>query len=101
MALLKMKVTYADARTSEVIVSPRAQVETERHFKGTEGASSNRIESHYFLAWASLHYSGKEAGDFESFLSLVADVEEVEPKVEDEQAVDPTPPVQSTTGSSD
>lgn len=101
MALLKMKVTYADAREVEVIVTPRAQVETERHFKGTDQAGNQRIQSHYYLAWASLHYTGKEAGDFESFLDVVADVEEIEPVVEDEKTTDPTPATVTTTGSSD
>jgi len=101
MAVLKMKVAYADGRSSEIIVTPRAQVETERHFKSTEQASNQRIESHYYLAWASLHYAGKEASDFEAFLSTVADVEEVDPKVEDENSVDPTQTTPSSTGSSD
>lgn len=101
MALLKMKVAYSDGRTTEVIISPRAQVEVERHFKGTDQASNQRIESHYFLAWAALHYAGRESGDFEAFLNAVADVEEVDPKEEDEIASDPTPATATATGSSD
>lgn len=101
MALLKMKVTYADAREVTVIVSPRAQVETERHFKGTDGAQNNRIGSHYYLAWASLHAAGKEAAGYEGFLDLVADVEEIDPAKEDENNSDPTRTEASRTGSSD
>lgn len=101
MAVLKMNVTYTDGRAIEVIVSPRAQVETERHFKGIEQAQTQRLESHYYLAWASLHRAGKEAAQFEEFLDLVADVEELNPTEEDEQATDPTPMAPSPTGSSD
>lgn len=101
MAVLKMKVVYADARESIVVVTPRAQVETERHFKGTDEAGNQRIQSHYYLAWASLFYTKKETGDFEAFLDAVADVEEITPGIGDEQATDPTPAEATTTGSSD
>jgi hypothetical protein len=100
MALLKMKVAYADGRESVVVVTPRAQVETERHFKGTDEAGNQRIASHYYLAWASLFYTKQETNDFEAFLDVVADVEEIDPKVEDEKATDPTPTEATTTGSS-
>lgn len=101
MALLKMKVTYADEREVTVVVSPKAQVEVEDFFKGTEGAQSYRIKSHYRLAWSSLHYAGMESADFDTFLGMVADVEEIEPTVEDEKSTDPTPAAPTTTGSSD
>jgi hypothetical protein len=101
MALLKMKVTYADEREVTVVVTPKAQVEVEDFFKGTEGAQSHRIKSHYRLAWASLHHSGREPADFDTFLGLIADVEEIDPTVEDEKATDPTRTAATTTGSSD
>lgn len=101
MALLRMKVTYADNREVTIVISPRAQVETERHFKGTDGAANNRIGSHYYLAWAALRAAGKESSEFESFLDMVADVEEIDPTEEDEKNSDPTQTEASTTGSSD
>jgi hypothetical protein len=101
MAVLKMKVVYTDSRESVVAITPRAQVETERHFKGTDQAGNQRIQSHYYLAWASLFYGKKETGDYEEFLDKVADVEEVTAAVEDENASDPTPETATTTGSSD
>lgn len=100
MALLKMKVTYLDEREVTVIVTPKAQVEVEDYFKGTEGAQSHRIKSHYRLAWSSLHYAGKEPADFDTFLAMIADVEEIDPKIADEKATDPTQPEATTTGSS-
>lgn len=98
MAQMKLKVTYVDGRETEIVVSPKAQVETERHFKSTDQASAQRIESHYFMAWAALHYAGQEPADFDAFLGTIADVEESEQTVEDEAGSDPTPAAQSTTG---
>jgi hypothetical protein len=100
MALLRMKVSYIDGRVEQVTITPKAQVETERHFKSTEGAANQRIESHYFMAWAALHWTGREGGDFDSFLASIADVEELEQTVEGEKATDPTPATESPTGSS-
>lgn len=97
----KLKVTYLDGHEFEVLASPRAQVETERHFKGTDQAQSQMIESSFFLAWASLHFAGKEPAEFEAWLDKVADVDQVQKTVEEEQATDPTPATPQLTGSSD
>ena len=97
----KLKVTYADGRAVEVLASPRAQVETARHFKAQGGFEGNQVEAGYRLAWASLHYSGKEAADFDAWLDLIADVDEVPLNESDEQATDPTPATPRSTGSSD
>lgn len=97
----KLKVTYADGREVEILASPRAQVETERRFKGTEGARSNEVESSYYLSWASLHFAGKEPADFDVWLDKVTDAEVIAPTVEDEKNTDPTPAVAASTGSSD
>ncbi|MFI6681872.1 hypothetical protein [Kribbella sp. NPDC050470] len=101
MAATKLKVEYADGRVVEVIASPKAQVETERRFKTTDQAQAQMIESSFFLAWASLHYAGKEPADFEAWLSLVADVDQVQKTMKDEADTDPTQVTQSSTGSSD
>lgn len=97
----KLKVAYADGREVDVVASPRAQVETERHFKGTNETHANLTEASYYLAWASLHHAGKEPADFEAWLDRIADVNEIPPTVEDEQNSDPTPATQTPTGSSD
>lgn len=101
MAATKLKVTYTDGRETEVLASPRAQVETERHFKSTGQAEAQQIESSYYLAWASLHYAGKEPADFEQWLDKVRDVDAASPTVTDEAATDPTPATATSTGSSD
>lgn len=98
----KLKVTYADGRQMEILASPRAQVDSERHLRGLGGFSeSTQIEASYYLAWASLHRSGREAAEFEPWLDLVTDVTEVSPTEEEERATDPTPAVAASTGSSD
>lgn len=97
----KLKVTYADGRKVEILASPRAQVETARHFKGQGGLEGNQLEAGYRVAWASLHYAGKEPADFDAWLDLIADLDEIPLTETDEKATDPTPATQSSTGSSD
>lgn len=96
---IKLKVVYVDGREITLIASPRAQVETERHFKGLD--ENQRIEGSFYMAWAALKWAGKEAADFEAWLDLVIEAEEEEPSEADEASQDPTPPAPSTTGSSD
>jgi hypothetical protein len=95
----KLKVIYNDGREMKILASPRAQVETERHFRGQGIAQINRVEAGFHLAWASLHYAGKESADFETWLDTVADAEEIELEEADEQATDPTPATPEPTGS--
>lgn len=89
----KLKVTYSDGRKVDIIASPRAQVMTERNFGGI--TDERKVEASYYLAWASLNKAGQEPADFESWLDLVADIEEVEAK-----APDPTLAVQPAGSSS-
>lgn len=96
----KLKVTYSDGRKVEILASPRAQVETARHFKTQGGFEGNQLEAGYRLAWASLHYAGKEPADFDAWLDLIADVDEVPLTVDDEKATDPTPATPAAIGSS-
>lgn len=97
----KLKVTYADGKVIEVLATPRAQVETERHFKSTGQAQTQLIESSFFLAWASLHYTGNEPAEFEAWLDKAAEIEEIPLAVKDEEDSDPTPAAAASTGSSD
>lgn len=97
----KLKVTYIDGREVDILASARAQVDTERHFKSTDQAQVQQIESSFYLGWASLRHAGKESGEFEEWLDKVAEVEIIPKNVKDEQATDPTPATVGTTGSSD
>lgn len=94
----KLKVTYADGRVVEVMATPRAQVMTEQHFKGL--GDTNMLQAAYFLAWASLHRAGKEPTEYEPWLDMIADVEQVNQNGEAEE-VDPTRTVPPSDSSSD
>lgn len=88
MAIIRLKVTYADLREEYVIASPRARVMAEDYI----GDSENRANAGtYYLAWASLNKSGREPLDYETWLDRIIDVDEAEepPKPE------PTPPAPS------
>lgn len=95
---MKMKITYVDGREIEIFASPRAQVETERHFKGLN--DPQKLESSFYLAWASLHYGGREASEFEAWLDLVIEVDDIKAEEADEEQTDPTPATPSPIGSS-
>jgi hypothetical protein len=95
----KLKVTYSDNRKVSILATPRAQVEAERRFRTTGGITeATRVEAGYFLAWASLHYTGQESAEFEAWLGTIAEVEEAPKDEADEQAVEPTPAVPTPTG---
>lgn len=100
MARLKLKVTYSDGRVAESNVSPKAEVDFERHF----GTSINKAGSdmhqqyYYYLAWAGLHYAGRETNDFDTFLGTIDDVENVKDASADD--VDPTSPARRPEPSS-
>jgi len=87
----KVKVTYLDGRSVESAVTPRAQIETERHIGGSWQELS--ILASYYLAWVALNKAGKESRDFETWLDQIADVEEVE--------AEPAQPAESADTSSE
>lgn len=89
----QFKVTYLDGHVDEVLPSPRARIETERHFGGLN--ESRVQEASFYLAWLSLTKAGTVTDGFDPWLDSIADLEEV--KVE---GVRPTPPAQSAGTSS-
>lgn len=84
----RIRVVYTDGRIKEVRIGPKAEVMFERHFKVSMTKASENIsaESMYYLAWASLYCAGVEGLDFDSFLDVLEDVD----NVGDEKALDPT-----------
>lgn len=90
----KIKVTYLDGREDVVVATPRAQVMTERHFAGL--TDSQAVQTSYYLAWASLHFGGKDPGDFEAWLDRISDC-----APEPEKDPDPTLDGPPSTSSSD
>lgn len=94
---MKVKITYSNGRVVESAVSPKAEVEFERKFGVSVRAAGADMhqEYYYYLAWAGLHFAGKEAADFDAFLGMIADVE----NVKDGEAglpEDPTDPERSS-----
>lgn len=79
----RVKVYYLDGRETEVAVSPRAQVNTERHIGGDW--STMAILSVYRMAWEALRGVDKEAPDFETWLDQIEDVEQLK-----DETADPT-----------
>jgi hypothetical protein len=77
-AVARLKVSYLDGRTVEALAGPRAQVATERHFGKSfqEIGQTGSVEAIYFLAWAALHFAGKESQDFDHFLDSIEGVED-------------------------
>jgi hypothetical protein len=94
MARVKLKVAYVDGREIEILASPRAQVMTERQFGGF--ADTTKVDASYYLAWASLNTSGQESADYETWLNLITEVDEVEG-----EEPRPTPAAQPAASSSD
>lgn len=90
----KIKLTYLDGTVDEVIPTPRARIETERHFGGLQ--PKNAQESTLYLAWVFLTKAGKVAVEFDAWVDSLADVDELQ--VDD---VRPTQPAQPAASSSD
>ena len=87
---MQFEVTYLDGRKVESTAGPKDLVAFERQYDksiaGFADADGLRMEWIYYLAWSPLHREGREAGDFDSFLTAV---DEVSP-VESTEPVDPT-----------
>lgn len=96
MSRQKLKITYLDGKTNVVTISPRAEVETERHFDSSMGQFQKDAKAQhlYYLAWAAAHASKVEHEGFEEFLNKIEDVDPVEDPKDDGQD-DPTQPAQS------
>lgn len=72
---IRMKVVYNDGRVVEVKTTPRAQIMTERHMKGI--TATNKLQASYFLAWLSLKAAGEETAEYEPWLDLIDDIDEI------------------------
>ncbi len=73
-------------------MTPRAQVNTERHIGGDW--SSMAILSVYRMAWEALRGKDKDTPDFETWLDQVEDVEQLK-----DDTADPTQSAQSSGSS--
>ena len=86
---VKLKVTYADGREERIVVTPAAQVMTEDVIGFSE---EHKVKAGYHLAWATLQTTGRETADFATWLTRIADVDQI-----DETEERPTPEAQPTT----
>jgi hypothetical protein len=75
MAAPKVKVTYQGGRELIATVSPRAQVMTEEKYDGMSMQVIRRAS--FYSAWAALKCANLESVDFEPWLNLIDDVEDV------------------------
>lgn len=96
MAVPKLKVTYLDGTVKTALVGPKQQVALERQF-GISVDEAKNAEHLYFLAYIGLSQKGEETRQFDDFLDVIAEVDEIE---EDTDELDPTPPAQSPEDSS-
>lgn len=90
----KITLTYLDGTVKDVVPPPRARIETERHFNGL--GRHNAQEATFYMAWVSLKKTGEAAAEFDQWIDLLADAEEVETS-----DVRPTQPAQPAATSSD
>lgn len=94
---MQFKVVYQDGRSLDVTARPRDFVNFERQSGKSIVAlrQSPTMEAIYYLAWSALHGAGQEPGDFDSFLTVVDDVESV-----DDEDVEPDPTGADSSASS-
>ncbi|MGH3881960.1 MAG: hypothetical protein ACRDTT_22980 [Pseudonocardiaceae bacterium] len=77
-AAKRLRIEYIDPRENiEVVLSPRAQVNTEQHF-GKPLTALDGVGPSYYIAWEAAKCAGKETRTFDEFLDAIVDVEMVD-----------------------
>lgn len=82
---MKIRAKYWDGTTLEALVGPRAEVEVERRFNISladafivkDGGPAPRLDYFYVMCWAALKYSGHDVPDYDAWLELLEDAEEI------------------------
>jgi len=74
-----MKVTYNDGVEVVVRVTPKVQVQFERHFKRSmfDYGMAPLQEENFYIAWLAVTDAGKCSQEFEEWLDLIDDVDPV------------------------
>jgi ribulose bisphosphate carboxylase small subunit len=78
---LRLRVVTSDGELGEFAVTPKVQVEFERHFKigvGKAFQQEQRVEHMYWLAWKAVHAAGHAVKPFDSWLDDIVDVQMAE-----------------------
>jgi hypothetical protein len=86
MPAIRIKVIYIDGTEKTAKITPRAQTEAEERFSGMNDVSA--VRASYWMAWRSLHQSGQEPLDYETWLDRIEDAETVS-ETEDAKELDP------------
>lgn len=78
MSRQELKVTMADGKEYVVKVTPRVEVEIEKHFGIGLGTlqTDPHAEHVYYMGWSAMHVAKMYHNDFDTFLD---DLEDVEP----------------------
>lgn len=78
MIAMRLTVVTVNGEQSTFAVTPKTQVEFERHFKtgiGKAFQDDQKIEHVYWLAWKSSHAAGAVVKPFDDWLNDVVDVQ--------------------------
>jgi len=77
MIVMQMEVVFEDGPQGPFPVTPKVQVEFERHFKtgiGKAFENDAKMEHIYWLAWKSMHYAGSVVKPFDEWLDKVQSI---------------------------
>lgn len=77
MIQLSIEVSTADGTTGSYRVTPRVQIDFERHFKMSiiaAFADAPAMEHLYWLGWRAMSVAGQTSDDFEAWLDAVRTV---------------------------
>lgn len=78
---LRLRVVTTAGELGEFPLTPKVQVEFERHFKigvGKAFQQEQKVEHMYWLAWKAVHAAGVPVKPFDSWLDDVVDVQMAE-----------------------
>lgn len=89
LIMLRFRVKYADGKEVEVATRPKELIGFERTY-GISLSDAERWEHTAFMAWLCLHNRGQEPRDFDSFVDVIDECEQLE-----DEAANPTSEGQS------
>lgn len=92
MISMKLDIVMVTGETVPVVVSPKVQVEFERHYNcgiaSAFGGDDMRMEHVYYLAWKAASHLRKTSKSFDDWLD---DVEDIEMEEDDAVPLAPVP----------
>ena len=72
-----VKVTYADGRTEETRLTPRALCQAEEHaqINKWEAGDASRIRQSYYMAYLAMRFAGNTSKPYDQWLDDVDDID--------------------------